>query len=378
MPSAVCQTYLRVGLTHSESHKLVKSFLRTTLGIFFMLAGCVLILGAGLFTLHLALTGYLAAHPAYLAVASQPDPALLALNIELAPTVVPAQSVAHIAAALSANADGFTDGNLHLGGLSSAAPALPPGSLNTPVAASMATPLAAPTALPTAPPTAEPTPTPDASLSYPLPTPILSLDELATAEIPTPEPTPTPTIEFVPFEPAPTEAPLPPPEPAAITPPDPIVRISIPALKIKRAVIDIGLAPGENGAEQWDTGRLFATKSRPDLVGHLEGSPLPGEGGNTVLVGHNYDNVGNGVFVNLHNIEVGDEITLITESGQEYVYQVVKVKSVAYTGSEADIERHMRFLGLTPDERLTLVTCGGVRIGFYNKRVYVVAVPVQP
>jgi LPXTG-site transpeptidase (sortase) family protein len=156
-----------------------------------------------------------------------------------------------------------------------------------------------------------------------------------------------------------------------------IVRLRIPALKIKRAVIDIGLVDGPNGMI-WDTNHLFANRNRSDLVGHLEGSAYPGEGGNIVLVGHNYNFTVNGVFVNLQNLEKGDKLILTTESGLEREYQVVKVKSLPWlAGSAEEIKNHFRFLGPSDGEQLTLVTCGGANIGIFNRRVYVVAVPLN-
>jgi LPXTG-site transpeptidase (sortase) family protein len=167
------------------------------------------------------------------------------------------------------------------------------------------------------------------------------------------------------------------PPPAKVERSQPIVRLRIPALKIKRAVIDIGVVGGPNG-QDWDTDRLFANRNRPDLVGHLEGSAYPGESSNIVLVGHNYDYNGSGVFVNLQKLDDGDEIILTTESGEERVYEVIKVKTLPWSGGTAeDIRRHFRFLGPSGDEQLTLVSCGGANIGFFNKRVYVVAVPVE-
>jgi LPXTG-site transpeptidase (sortase) family protein len=376
----VRQTSFRLGLTHNGSDLLVKSFLRTALGILFMLAGCALIMGAGLFTLRLALTGYLAANPTYLTAPTQPAPLIVIAFAEFTDAAADGQTKEQSAALIGAGG-GFLDGSLPLSG----GPSATPESLQPRLAA-----LPTPTAMPSAGPTATPL---NPGFIYPQPTPVSPSSEYLEAKNPPPLPSPTPTVEPVAVVPFPTETPLPEPvfeptpepiiepapEPAVYTSPDPIVRITIPRLKVKRAVVDIGLVSGQGGVDQWDTDSLFATQSRSDLVGHLEGSPYPGEGGNTVLVGHNYDNVGAGVFVNLHKLAEGDQIKLITESGQEYLYQVVKVKSVAYNGGDQDdLDRHQRFLGLTPDERLTLVTCGGVNIGFYSKRVYVVAVPVQP
>jgi hypothetical protein len=56
----------------------------------------------------------------------------------------------------------------------------------------------------------------------------------------------------------------------------------------------------------------------------------------------------------------------------------MKVKSLPWlSGSDHEIENHFRFLGPSDGEQLTLVTCGGANIGIFNRRVYVVAVPVN-
>lgn len=205
-------------------------------------------------------------------------------------------------------------------------------------------------------PGSQPSPNPSAS-----PTPYFP--------IPSPSPTPYFPSPEAPAEPAPAADPT----RASYTPSQPVVRLLIPRLKIKRAVVDIGLTANQ----QWNTDRLFANQNRPDLVGHLLGSALPGESSNIVLVGHNYDYNAAGVFVNLNKLKAGDRITLVTEDGQEHVYEVAKVKVVPYSGTGNGLDRHLRFMGPTPSETLTLVTCGGANIGFFNKRVYVVAYPVQ-
>jgi hypothetical protein len=178
----------------------------------------------------------------------------------------------------------------------------------------------------------------------------------------------------------PPPTPVPPTEVATELPAsNPIVYIEIPALQIKRAVVPVGLRADNSGAMSWDTDAIFATNNRPDLVGHLVGSAYPGQGGNVILIGHNYNQVDygwEGVFVNIKTLQAGDRILIRGEDGREYSYLVELVKQVPWrTGSANELEKHFKYLGPVKSERLTLVTCGGANIWPFPARVYVVAVP---
>lgn len=219
-----------------------------------------------------------------------------------------------------------------------------------------------------------------AALPFPLaalapkPAAAIFLPELQIKEEPNPSIAwlPLVTKDFVdPDAPPAPEAPPP-------SPPEPVIRLSIPRLKVERRVMEIGLV---HGGAKWDTDALFATRNRPDLVGHLSGSLLPGQGGNIVLAGHNYD-LGiyrwQGVFANLTKLNPGDEIVLFTKEGGEHHYVVERVKQVPWSAQNGEeLSRHWRFLGPTASEQLTLVTCSGASLGIWNKRVYVVAVPIK-
>ena len=167
---------------------------------------------------------------------------------------------------------------------------------------------------------------------------------------------------------------------APVSPSQPVVRLNIPNISVDRAVVDIGLVPGKNGGMQWDSDSLFATSSRQDLVGHLDGSALPGESSNIVLIGHNYDwgiFQWNGVFYNLKRLKPGDKIILFSQGGQRRVYRIEKVKEIPFNnnGNEEELFKHFKHMGPTESERLTLVTCGGANLWKWNKRVYVIAYP---
>ena len=295
---------------------MIRRLIFTLMGALLMLAGLALCMDAGLYVTRAAVLDRLAVDPAYLDANSQENAATF--------------NVAAIVAGIADQRIRYPVPTIHI-------TIYIPFLSGAPEKALLGTPAAGLAAIPTPSITGQ-----EQSSPYPGPTPSTASQEK--------------TIEFG----------------------QPIVNLRIKALKINRAVVDIGLANGPDGMN-WDTESLFATRNRRDLVGHLEGSALPGEGGNIVLVGHNYDYVGDGVFVNLQSLKVGDKIILTTEDGSEHDYQVVKVKSVSYTGnSNIDFQRHFRFLGLTNGEQLTLVSCGGVmNIAFFNRRVYVVAVPVS-
>ena len=355
-----------------------------------MLAGCAVLLGAAIFAAHIALTGYLASNPAYLRVQNSSSNSLNHNQASLLTAKTADTSTGEAnqpSGSPAVPGYDFLDGLQNLAdsnntfsavagrilllmkqlGLDQPAQAagslaMGPGELSgepvnlgTPTPTlSLAWPVleATPTNLiPQPTQTAEPTqnettPPPETT---PQPTAIpaeLFAETVAPTPTPTEQPTLIPTVEVTvvaqvePTQAPPAPAPL--PQPVVIAPSQPIVRLSIPRLQVRRAVVDIGLVNSPSGPE-WDTDRLFATKNRPDLVGHLEGSALPGETGNIVLVGHNYDYVGNGVFVNLHNMREGDDISVTTEGGEDYVYRVIKVKQVPYPGNSSDQERQRSF-----------------------------------
>jgi sortase A len=78
-------------------------------------------------------------------------------------------------------------------------------------------------------------------------------------------------------------------------------------------------------------------------VGHIPGTPLPGERGNVALAGHR-----DTFFRGLRNIHDEDEITLTTLRGS-YRYRVDWTQAVEPTDTKV--------LAATPDDSLTLVTC---------------------
>ena len=157
----------------------------------------------------------------------------------------------------------------------------------------------------------------------------------------------------------------------------PVVRVVIPSINVDRAVVPLQQYVDSNGKIQYDTDSLFANNNRLDLVGQVITSVNPGDGSNIVLTGHNYNqgwNAWGGVFLNIKKLQRGDKILLYTENGDKYRYKVKKVEEVPWVYKDAsELERHRSFLGPTPNEQVTLVTCGGANFGLWSARVYVIA-----
>ena len=174
----------------------------------------------------------------------------------------------------------------------------------------------------------------------------------------------------------PTPMPTPTPAPTRVPSAGPVVRLVIPKIQVNRAVVPLKQYQDSSGNIQYNTDKLFATSNRLDLVGQVITSTNPGDGSNTVLVGHNYNRgwyAWEGVFVNLKKLKKGDKVVLHTEDGSKHTYHVTKIVEVPwYSKNSAEINKHLKYLGPKPNERVTLVTCGGA-FGVWSARVYVIA-----
>jgi LPXTG-site transpeptidase (sortase) family protein len=177
----------------------------------------------------------------------------------------------------------------------------------------------------------------------------------------TPIPSPTPTL---------------PPTPTPTPTSGPPVWLEIPKLGVDRAIVPVGTVVRDEEVV-WDVESLFATQNRHDLVGHLAGSANPGQPGNVILAGHNYNwGVFNwtGVFYSLSLIEEGDTITLLNQEDVVFIYQVEQVEELPWPPrSTTDAFLHTVHLSPTHDEMLTLVTCVGANFAPFPSRLYVTA-----
>lgn len=204
----------------------------------------------------------------------------------------------------------------------------------------------------------------------------LAAHGIAPLSVPERTPTPTATSTATPL-PTPTLTPTPTATPTPTPPPRPI-SIHIPTIGVQSSVVSVPLvADPQSGALEWDVDSLFRP-GRQDLVGHLEGTALPGQPGNAVLGGHNYGYGYDGVFLNLGRLKPADRITLVNEAGQSLVYEVVSVDKVKWQRQTfEELARHLEYLAPTGEERLTLMSCGGGNVFPFPERVYVVAKPIR-
>ncbi len=83
-------------------------------------------------------------------------------------------------------------------------------------------------------------------------------------------------------------------------------------------------------------------------VSHRFHTAKPGQGSNTVLVGHRFTYDGPAVFYHLNKLAPGDDIVVVYD-GKIRIYRVVQQKVVPPTASEIEAP--------TTDERLTIYTC---------------------
>jgi LPXTG-site transpeptidase (sortase) family protein len=98
-------------------------------------------------------------------------------------------------------------------------------------------------------------------------------------------------------------------------------------------------------------------------AGHHRNSANPGEAGNVVISGHH--NTRGEVFRQVSEIGQpdsalgqGDEIILVSESGQRHAYTIVGWERFQEEGiPEQERRAHAHYLAPTTDPTLTLVTC---------------------
>jgi LPXTG-site transpeptidase (sortase) family protein len=107
-----------------------------------------------------------------------------------------------------------------------------------------------------------------------------------------------------------------------------------------------------------------------NLVGWYKYSPLPGELGPAVLVGHR-DSDGVAVFYLLGNLRRGDKIYIHRADGDTAIFTVTKVRNFEKSTFPSSL-----VYGPTPYSALRVITCGGIfnyAIGSYEQNIVVYA-----
>jgi sortase A len=176
-----------------------------------------------------------------------------------------------------------------------------------------------------------------------------------------PPATALPTLTLTPMPTAtPTSTPSPTPTPLPL----PARRLSIPAIGLNTSVVESSPRQRGDGTFIWDPPAYAA--------GHYDSSGDPGEGRNIVFQGHN--NIYGEVFRDLDKLNPGDEIILLTDTG-EFHYRIQQKVTIPYVGHEAQAAPQIQAMtGPGSSEVVTLVSCWPYST--FTSRIIVVAVPV--
>ena len=129
-------------------------------------------------------------------------------------------------------------------------------------------------------------------------------------------------------------------------------RLIIPAIDLDASVDPVGLQSvivNGQSFQQWQA------PPAPTAGWHNLSATL-GKPGNTVLNGHN--NIHGEIFRNLSSLEVGDELQLYDNAGNQFTYQIERSEILPEQYQPIDVRlQNARWIEETEDERITLVSC---------------------
>jgi LPXTG-site transpeptidase (sortase) family protein len=142
------------------------------------------------------------------------------------------------------------------------------------------------------------------------------------------------------------------------------VRLIIDAIHLDTPVTQGGIVQDAAGNSVWETVPFIA-------VHYGDLTALLGKPGNAVISGHVVTLSEGNVFRLLYKLELDDQIQVWDQLDREHDYHVVDVKLVP----PSDVS----VMEPTPDETLTLITCGGIfdpRKREFSDRLIVTAKPL--
>lgn len=122
-------------------------------------------------------------------------------------------------------------------------------------------------------------------------------------------------------------------------------------LVISAVNIDLPVIPSEIKEGEWET--------TDTGVSYLKSSPLPGDRGNSIMYGHNWESL----LGPLLRVKTGDTLSVEYSDGEKKTFVVAGIMTV--TPDQTHI------LNATSDRRITLYTCTGF---MDSKRLVIVAV----
>ena len=120
-------------------------------------------------------------------------------------------------------------------------------------------------------------------------------------------------------------------------------------LVIKNLKLDLPIFPAKINGQEWET----TTKG----ISWLKFTPVPGEKGNSIIYGHNWENL----LGKLERIRPGAKIEIIYADGSKKIFAVNSTAIVS--------PKDVSVLKQAEDSRITLYTCAGF---FDEKRLVIV------
>jgi len=120
------------------------------------------------------------------------------------------------------------------------------------------------------------------------------------------------------------------------------VRLRLGAIGLETDVVEAGMIRNERGGLEWQT--------VPFVAAHYVDTALVGGRGNAVITGHVVTMREGNVFRELYRVGYGDRVEVETD-GATFTYVVDELELV--------LPNAVQVMDPTPDERLTLITCGG-------------------
>lgn len=130
-----------------------------------------------------------------------------------------------------------------------------------------------------------------------------------------------------------------------VTGPDP-VNIEIPHIGVHTKILRLGLAA--DGTVQ------VPPFNHADEVGWYTHSPVPGDNGPSVLIGHIDSPQGPAVFYRLATLNTGDQVRIRRKDGSVAVFRITAIRTVAKSHFPTrSVYGNLKYPGLR------LITCGG-------------------
>jgi sortase A len=146
------------------------------------------------------------------------------------------------------------------------------------------------------------------------------------------------------------------------------VETPVPGNPTRLQIDSIGIDAGFEYVGVDDDGNMGVPEEWENVAWYEPGT-VPGDRGNSVIAGHYDSDTGPAVFYDLNELEVGDEVRIVTEDGEELVFAVTEIESIHV--DEADTKK---IFGQTNERNLNLITCEGVwdsDAGMYDHRLIV-------